>query len=80
MNIRFTPEISAGHIITALSAIGVVLVFWKDVSVDIALLKQGQMSAQIESNRLRGEIREVREDVKDLGRAIARPGERARGG
>lgn len=64
--IRFTPEISAGQIMVAVAAIGTVLGVWKDVSVDIALVKQGQATQGKTIDLMQIDIRDMRREARSI--------------
>lgn len=65
-NVRFSPEVSAGQVLIALSLAGSVFAAYSDITKDIALIKQSQ-AAQVQVNQaLVTDIREIRRDVADI--------------
>jgi hypothetical protein len=72
--LQFKPEITAGQIIIGFCSIGAVLGVWKDVSVDVALLKQGQAQQAETINTIRIDIREIRREARPATPPAARGG------
>ena len=71
-HLRFSREIRLGELVSVVVMLGSVLGIYVTLREDIVLLKQGQ-NYQAETTRsIRSEIREVRDDVRDLRSAVER--------
>lgn len=76
--LHFSREIRLGEVITVLAFVGSVVGIYVTLREDIVLLKQGQNYQADTTRSIRSEIREVRDDVRDLRSAVV--GNRGRGG
>lgn len=70
MGLRFSPDIRLGEIVVALGVIGGGMLWWGDVNAQFTMLKAGQ-AAQVETNvRIEGNIREIKNEVKDTKESV----------
>jgi hypothetical protein len=65
MGLNFSPEIRLGEVIVSVGVIGGGLLWWGNFTAELAIIKHSQ-AAQVETNgRIEGNIREIKNDVKD---------------
>lgn len=63
--VRFSPEVRLDTVIVALGLLGGGVVWWGDVSAQFALLKAGLAVQGETNNRIEGNIREIKSEVKE---------------
>lgn len=67
---KFSWEINAGQVMTAIAFIGPAFMWWGNFNAEMAGIKQGQ-AVQADTNRqIRSEIREVKEEQKVQGQVL----------
>jgi hypothetical protein len=68
--VQFLPVIRLDSVLTAIGVIAAGIYAYGDFRADIALIKQGLSTQAEQSQHVRGEIREVKQEVRQQGELL----------